>query len=107
MKKETILIPITIVIGAVIIGLFIKAGIENKQIIQTSQEKQEYIGKRKLDCYEILQKERYRVEEAIVSVDYLAPSSNPFEGKDFNDVCRVKYFYMFEDGKTYTEYANY
>ena len=63
--KKTIIIAISIVICAFILGgsfLLVqlnKAGsIERQKQIDIIQEKKEYIAKRKMECYEIYEKER-------------------------------------------------
>ena len=103
MKK--FILPISILLGCIILGWFLYAGIERQQEIKTLQDKREYIGKRRMECYNILEKEKGKNDYAI-SVEYFEPSSNSSEGKDFDDACRVKYFYYSQDG-SYTDYMSF
>lgn len=93
-----IFLPISIIIGTIIIGGFFYAIQVNKQksiekqqridleakakvdLVKTEQEKKEYIAKRKLDCYDIEQRERKNWN----NVD------GSFYVED-EDVCRVRY----------------
>ena len=83
-------IPGSIILGCIFIGYFIYLSAVEKQSIVNAQEREQYIGKRKLECYDILEKERKQFNN-VVDVKYYKPSSNPYDGVDYNDSCRVEY----------------
>ncbi len=89
-KIYKILLPVTILTSSIILGWFIYSGITEKQYSINAQQKKEYIGKRKIECYEILEKERQQFTN-VIGAKYHEPSSNPYESSDYNDSCRVEY----------------
>lgn len=108
MDKQKLILPICILLGCVILGWFLYAGLERQQTIKTAQDKQEYIGKRKIECYEIKEKEikKNQGSSVAISAEYFEPTSNKFESKEFNDTCRLKYVFVGENN-SYTEYVSY
>ncbi len=103
-----------LLIGLIVVGLFLYADYSGKQDAIRAQDRQEYIGKRRMECYAILERERSMEKEqhnSVVDAKYYEPSSNPFDGKDFNDACRVEYKYLITnaDGKTevVTDFKSY
>lgn len=93
-KVNKLLLPITILLASIILGGFYYATQVNKQqsiekqqrleleaeALDREQEKKEYIAKRKLECYDIEQKER--------------KNWNNVDGSFYdeeNDVCKVQY----------------
>lgn len=108
LKKQ--ILPISILLGFIILGTFIYKGITEKQNSINIQEEKEYIGKRRMECYEILERERNIEKEqhtSVVGVEYI---NNPLD-KTFNDTCRIEYKYLIlnQDGTTSveTDYKSY
>ena len=105
------ILPISILVGCIILGRFIYSGITEKQYAISEQEKKEYIGKRKMECYEIFEKERSKQQEqhnSVTGVQYYEPSKRT---DTYSDTCRVEYKYMVKNANNQTEivteYVNY
>jgi hypothetical protein len=102
-KLNNLSLPVAILISSVILGAFSYAIFERQLEIQQDtkalQDAKEYIGKRKIECYEILEKERKQFGNA-VNVKYFEPNSNPYEDLDHNDSCVVEYLDK-ETGKSF------
>lgn len=89
-KLNRLSLSSTILISSIILGGFSYAIFVRQQDIKSYQDRKEYIGKRKIECYDLLEKERKQFDNA-VDVKYFEPTSNPYEGADYNDSCRIEY----------------
>ena len=94
-KLNKFSLPAVILIASIILGGFFYASQVNKQRsierqlqVKIEQEKREYIAKRKMECYEIYEKERKQYNN-VENFGYIEPSDNPL---DFNrDTCEIIY----------------
>lgn len=86
-----------------LLGVSYLGYISQKQSDLRNKEKTEYLGKRRMECYDILERER-KAGKPAVSVQYYEPTSNPYDQERFNDSCRVTYEYQIkgDSGKTET-----
>lgn len=98
-KLNKLSLSFTILISCIILGAFFYAIFERQQDAKAVQDAKEYIGKRKTECYEILEKERKQFGNA-VDVKYFERSSNPYEDAGHNDSCVVEYLDK-ETGKSF------
>ena len=117
MDKNKLVLPISILLGCIILGGFYYLSQVNKQAsierqqqtdllakteqdkIKTEQDKRDYIAKRKTECLAIYKTESDKFNN-VKSWSYIEPSTNIF---NFNsDTCEI--IYKGTDGKNFSNY---
>lgn len=94
MDEKRKILPISIILGFIILGFFIYKGIVEKQDSINYRQEKEYIGKRKMECYNILEREKAQAQHySVIGAKYYEPLGNNIERNDLNDSCRVEYLY--------------
>ncbi len=118
MNQKKLILPLSIIVGCIILGGFIYASqinkqrsIERQQVVEleegrriekikAEQEHKEYVAKRKLECYELFLSEQKRVNNAenfgyieiYTRFDEFGNFTNIIEEDDYrDDTCEIIY----------------